>query len=1010
MGTFTMLLLLGATGATGPEIAVRDGQRLLQLDGQTLLDLNTPWLATGDWKAVRNFPATDGRQPQTVDEGDFGRWTETVTRGERGLTLRYEFQLAADPAAVNLQWYWRLPPALFDAAQVEGQGAHPFALRPLPGTAIDGLKEADFVLPAADLSVTLAASDGEWQLRDVREAAWAKCYRLEYNRPVALGGKRDGWFEVTLKGRAVGDAVTALTHGKPFTTHGLAFELGPLSADINRKLAAVVLLQTAGVAAPRGAEAGRIVVTYADGATGTITLCYGQAVTAPLDDPRELPQAALAQLPDGQPAWLATWRNPTPDNPVRSLSATSVAAGWKLLAAAGIAGETPPRRLGALLAAAAPAACPETISVSLNGAWRFQAAGGAEREIPVPAMWDRLGGLRQVHEATYRRTFDVPAAMRGQRLVLRFDAIGDAGEVWVNGCFAGQAANPTLPVEFDITGLVGAPSADNRLEVRVQDDTHFTAPQYGRGGHDEKTWLPRGIGGDSRKGLIQDVNLVGRPTVAIADARVQTSWRQRRLTVVYELRNSGKATVEARLSATVRPAAGGDAVLTLPAQHVSLPGYVTTTVTLTAPIGEGITWWRPDQPALYTVGSLLDQDPGQRLDRAETRFGFRETWFEGSHFYLDGIRCNLRGESPCYAEKVDLFATRAAAEAMVRRYQQVNFNVLRFHALPAPPHVLDVCDELGMMVIDESAIYASWGMLLPEHEQFLDNCRRHLAAFVRRDRNHPSVVLWSAENEALNVNALTPAMLAEFRRVIDQHDGTRPVTFDGDGTAYGVGVASNKHYVRTIDDLKDRGGHSSGYARDLRSDIYWACDYHQEIPLGCGEFLFPYEPGLRAKEREVCYMMGLQTRGHRLADWYDIRPYNPSYCGFLTAAGVKPGFEAGYDIVVKSFAPVAVFDRDYDALGPFPAPPRLALGQPATRTLIVYNDTFADEAVDLTWQATSDGQRLAGETRRLTVPLGGHALLPITFTPARRGTLTLGLASAKGGRQTFSDTRDFVVE
>jgi len=1010
MVTLTTLLVLNASLGAGPDIALAGGGRVLQIDGGTLFELNTPWLASGDWKPVRTFPATDGQRAQTTDEGPFGRWTETVTRAAGRLTVRYEFHFAADLAAPNLQWYWRLPPALFDAAQVEGQGTRPVALRPLPGTVIDPLKQVDFVLPGYDLSVTCAASDGDWKLQDVRAADWAKCYRLEYNRAVDLNGKRDGWFEVTIAGQAAGAAAVALTHGEAFTARGVPMQLGALNAAIGAKLAAVLLLQTADADAPRGAEAGRLEVTYADGTTDAVALRYDEAVTAAGDDPRDLPQAALVRLPGGGAAWLSAWRNPKPDVPIATLSSKSLAAGWKLLAAGGIDAGTEPRRVESLLSAAAPAACPEAVVVSLDGTWRFQAAGGTERDIPVPAMWERVGGLRDVHEATYRRTFDVPPAMRGQRVALRFDAIGDGGEVWVNGRFAGEAASPTLPVEFDVTGLVGAPSSGNRVEVRVKDDTHYAVPQEGRNGHDLKYWLPRGIGGNSRKGLIQDVSLVGRPGVDIADVRVQTSFRKHLLTVIYELHNSGKPTVQATLAATVRPAGGGAPVVTLPAQTVSLPGFVTTTVTLSAPIPDGVTWWRPDQPALYTLRSLLDDEAGPRLQRADTRFGFRETWFEGIHFLLNGIRCNLRGESPSYAEKVEMFATREAAQSMVRRFQQVNFNVLRFHALPAPPHVLDVCDELGMMVIDESAIYSSWGMLMPEHAAFLDNCRRHLAGFVRRDRNHPAVVLWSAENEALNVNALTPAMLAEFRRVIDEHDGTRPVTFDGDGTAFGASPASNKHYVSTIADLEERGGHSSGYARDLRSDIYWACAYHQDVPLGCGEFLFPYEPGLRAKEREVCDMMGLQTRGYRLADWYDIRPYNPSYCGFLKPEGVRAGYEEVYDTLVKSFAPVAVFDRDYDALGPFPAPPKLQLGQPAARTLIVYNDTFADESVELSWRVTQGGQRVAGETKALTVPLGGHVLVPITFQPAAKGELTLELVSRKGGREMFRDGRGFVAE
>jgi hypothetical protein len=253
-------------------------------------------------------------------------------------------------------------------------------------------------------------------------------------------------------------------------------------------------------------------------------------------------------------------------------------------------------------------------------------------------------------------------------------------------------------------------------------------------------------------------------------------------------------------------------------------------------------------------------------------------------------------------------------------------------------------------------------------------------------------------------------MLGEFKRAIDLSDGTRPVVFDGDGTAFGISPASVKHYVRTIEDLQERGGRTSGYARDLRNDIYWATAYHQDIPLGCGEFLFPYEPRLRAREREVIYSMGLQSRGYRLADWFDIRPYNPSYAGFLRPEGVRPEHREAYEILVKSFAPIAVFDKEYDALGPFPEPPKLKAGETVTRTLIVYNDAFSDERVEVRWTANMGVTKIAGQARVLEIPLGGHATLEIAFTPTAPGELQLHLASSKGGKEQFKDTRKFMVE
>lgn len=666
--------------------------------------------------------------------------------------------------------------------------------------------------------------------------------------------------------------------------------------------------------------------------------------------------------------------------------------------------------LAPLPAKAAGTGAGEEIVISLDGTWRFEPAGGQEADITVPSFWDRQPQWRAVNRAIYRRTLDLPESFRGRRIVLRFDAVGDAAEVYVNGQAAGGYIGAALPFEVDITGLVSVPSEGNRLEVEVRDDTHFSVPRPSKDWRNRKHWIPRGMGGNNRKGLYQSVTLRARPVVWIADARIQTSVRKREITVIYELYNGNRDTVRAQLEAEVVPEAGGPAVLKFPPRQVELPGFLTSTVSISVPFGSQVTLWQPNHPALYHLRSRLTNAEGDSLSTATVRFGFREVWFEGIHFYLNGIRCNLRGESPAYGEKIEMFSTREAAKKMIQTYQRVHFNVLRFHAMPAPPHVLDLCDELGMMVIDESAIYASWQMLMPEHPRWMEFATEHLRQWVRRDRNHPSVVLWSAENEGLNVRALSPAMLAEFRKIIDAQDGTRPVIFDGDGTAYGVSEASNKHYVFTIDDLKERGGRSSGYGKDLRTDIYWATEYKQDVPLGIGEFLYPNEAPMKGKQREAMYMMGLQTRGYRLADWFDIRPYNPSYTGFLTAAGVRPEYQEAYEVIVKSFAPVAVFDKEYDALGPYPAPPKLKTGQPVQRTLIVYNDEFENDRVELAWRVITGGTQIAAGQRVLTIPLGNRAVIEISFTPVRAGELELELIARKSGQDRFRDVRRFVAD
>ena len=109
-----------------------------------------------------------------------------------------------------------------------------------------------------------------------------------------------------------------------------------------------------------------------------------------------------------------------------------------------------------VLKAAEPAVGPAAVEqiLSLDGTWLLDPVGAEAREVTVPGFWERIQGLRDVHEATYRRDFDIPASFAGGRVVLKFDAAGDAADVSVNGQHAGGHVGADLPFTVDITGLV----------------------------------------------------------------------------------------------------------------------------------------------------------------------------------------------------------------------------------------------------------------------------------------------------------------------------------------------------------------------------------------------------------------------------------------------------------------------------------------------------------------------------------------------------------------------------
>ena len=220
-----------------------------------------------------------------------------------------------------------------------------------------------------------------------------------------------------------------------------------------------------------------------------------------------------------------------------------------------------------------------------------------------------------------------------------------------------------------------------------------------------------------------------------------------------------------------------------------------------------------------------------------------------------------------------------------------------------------------------------------------------------------------------------------------------------------------KHYVKTIEDLKERGGRSSGYAKDLRNDIYWATAYQP----GRAAWVRRISCSLTSRASASTSARSSTAWGSRRAGtgWRigstSVRTTLPTPVSCARTA-FDPDCREAYEILVKSFAPIAVFDKDYDELGSFPKPPKLKAATPAARKLIVYNDAFSDEAVELRWNAVMDGKSLAGETRSLRIPLGGHALVEITFSPPSPGEVRLELISAKAGKVQFQDSRLFVVE
>lgn len=354
----------------------------------------------------------------------------------------------------------------------------------------------------------------------------------------------------------------------------------------------------------------------------------------------------------------------------------------------------------------------------------------------------------------YRKRFRVPAGVSGSgRLEIWFDASYRDTDVWLNGVSLGPTHHGGYtPFFYDLTPYL-IPDTDNVLAVCVKNEGH------------NSRWY-------SGSGLLRHVYLVASPSpvrispdggVFVTTEALNTENATVRVAV--ELEGQTEALrVRVRLLA---PDGAEAAIGEAPAGEPLL-------LTVDNPLP-----WHPDHPALYRAEVALLSDQGTVLDQVETTFGIRTLVLDSDQgLLLNGERITLKGG--CLHHDNGILGAAAIDQAEERRIELLKaagFNAIRTaHNAPSPA-CLDACDRLGVMVMDE--IFDEW--LRPKIPQgqaryFGDGgADSEIAAVVRRDRNHPSVVLWSVANEVYEAFE-RPDIARDLRESVRRHDTTRPVT------------------------------------------------------------------------------------------------------------------------------------------------------------------------------------------------------------------------------------------
>jgi beta-galactosidase len=384
---------------------------------------------------------------------------------------------------------------------------------------------------------------------------------------------------------------------------------------------------------------------------------------------------------------------------------------------------------------------------------RLNPTGGAGAFLPAGVGW-------------YRKHFRLPASDSGKRVFVEFDGVMANGDVWINGEHLGRRPYGYVSFGYELTRYLKlGDGADNVLAVRADDSDQPASRWYSGAG------IYRHVRLVVTDPLHIDTwgTFVSTPVAAADSATVRV-----RNSVV----NQGRAPQSVSIRVTlIDPSGQPVGTSTSSPQQVAPGGSADFTQDLTVAMPA---LWDLDSPNLYRAVSVVEAG-GADLDRTETAFGIRDAHFEAATgFWLNGRNIKIKGV--CLHSDGSAFGAAVPLDVWARRLRilkDLGANAIRCAHNPPSPEFLDLCDRMGFLVMDE--MFDCWTVaknIADYHLYFDDWSKIDTRDTVRRDRNHPSIILYSAGNEIHDTPdaVLSKRILSGLVAVFHENDPTRPVT------------------------------------------------------------------------------------------------------------------------------------------------------------------------------------------------------------------------------------------
>ncbi|KEO74279.1 beta-galactosidase [Anditalea andensis] len=444
--------------------------------------------------------------------------------------------------------------------------------------------------------------------------------------------------------------------------------------------------------------------------------------------------------------------------------------------------------------------------IMLNGEWDFKFAYNLKEapadfyqskvsgwdKIEVPSNWELKGYDIPIYKSavypfnpinppfipkdyngvgSYQRSFTVPGEWKDMNVTLHFGAVSSSLQVWINGEFLGYGEDSFLPSEFNITPYLQ--DGENIVSVQVL--------RWSNGSYleDQDHWRMSGIQ--------REVFLMAEPKVRIADFHYQTKLDKDYKDATFQLRPridnyTGEKIKGYTLKAQLFDKEG-EAIFENPLQkdvedilNEIYPRLDNVRFGLLEAKVKDPKKWSDEHPNLYTLVLTLTDSLNKVLEVKSSKVGFRSVEFDDEgRLLINGKETLIYGVNRHDHHHIRGKAmTRADIEEDVRTIKQFNFNTIRTSHYPNDPYFYDLCDEYGILVIDE-ANHETHGIggKLSNDTQWTHAFMERVTRMVHRDKNHPSIIFWSLGNEA--GRGPNHAAMGEWTR---DFDITRPIHYE----------------------------------------------------------------------------------------------------------------------------------------------------------------------------------------------------------------------------------------